>query len=1189
MVGHFKKELYELIKKDERIFKLTQEGSVDGIWFWDLAEPASEWMHSKFWTLLAYDPRKIPSTANAWQGIINQHDLEAALLNLSAYLKTPKHHYEQTVRYKHANGSTVWIRCKAMLIQQTENSPAKMLGIHQDVTAIKHKETSARVEINKTNAPTARHQAAYDNAPVAFHSLDRDGIFMDINSKWIEILGYSRKEVIGKWFGDFLHPEYLTVLRANFPVLQKKGSVSNVKYKIKKKSGEYISIVLEGKAIYDEQGLFKKTFCSFKDITAEELSNTKLRMFNQVLEHSLIAFSILDHNVKFIYANQAYADIWGYKSTTKIIGSSLSKHCADNSLPDIIIDKLKKNGFYVGEFKAKREDGCHFDVRMYAHVDHDENGNKIYPTTSIDITEQKRIKLALQENEEKFRGVFDNANIGIALANEHGDQVNVNNEFLCMLGYSKDEFLAINFVDITHPNDLDAELSHLKKMSAGAINNYSLEKRIRHKNGDYIWVDASIAARRGADKKTSMYIVMAKDISRRKKSEDSLNETLREQSLILENDPTLIIFKDKDNNILRITDTVAQVTGLPKDQIEGKASKDVYPEMADKYYTDDLEVMHSRTAKKGIIEPLPMANGKIKWLLTDKVPYFNHENEIAGIIVFSTDVTELKENEQKYIKKSNEFEALSTKLESINKELIASQKVSQTNERKLRNLLSNLKGIAYQCRKDDDWTMLFISKGVEELTGYRVEEVLLNKVVSWNEIIHNDHRAKVASEVSTAINNQVSFTIEYKIKCKNGEEKWVWEKGFADTSNNSDSLIEGFITDITPLKTIEKDLIASKEKAEEANRLKTEFLNNMSHEIRTPMNGIIGFSRMLDDPIISHEKRSYYAKIVQNSSNQLLRIIDDILEISTLETKQNTLINTEFCLNDFLMELFSIFSIKANERDLPLYIKKGLDDEQSHIVSDQLKLHKIMSNLLENSLKYTIQGYIEFGYYVDQKQLVLYVKDTGIGIAPKNHQIIFERFSQENKELSEKTGGLGLGLSISQENATLLGGNISLKSDKGNGATFYVNIPHHPGAGVNTELFENNPQVESKPTEATYNILIAEDEEINYLYLEALFQGKTTERYNLLHARNGKEAVDYCINEQKIDLVLMDIKMPIMNGHEAAKKIKALQPGMPIIALTAYSSQSDKNLALRNGCDEFLSKPISAEVLFVLIKKYLKF
>ncbi len=382
-----------------------------------------------------------------------------------------------------------------------------------------------------------------------------------------------------------------------------------------------------------------------------------------------------------------------------------------------------------------------------------------------------------------------------------------------------------------------------------------------------------------------------------------------------------------------------------------------------------------------------------------------------------------------------------------------------------------------------------------------------------------------------------------------------------------------------------EELIKAKEKAEESDRLKTEFLNNMSHEIRTPMNAIQGFSNFLNESDLTNEKRNFYINIIQNSGNQLLRIVDDILEISELETKQVRVSENEVCLNDFLLELFSIFDIKAKESKIPLYLKKGLSDKDSAIITDKTKLNKILSNLLENALKFTNEGFIEFGYTVVNNEIEIYVKDTGIGIKTDKQEIIFERFSQENENTATNYGGLGLGLSITKENTGLLGGKIWVKSEKGKGSTFFVTIPYKP-AYSNTEITSQSTIVNQKSSVEKYTILIVEDEEFSYLYLETLFE-KLDLNSTILLVKNGKEAVEMCKTNSKIDFVLMDLKMPIMNGYVTTKQIKEFRPELPIVAQTAYSTTADKNKAISAGCDDFISKPISKEALISMIDKYL--
>ena len=417
------------------------------------------------------------------------------------------------------------------------------------------------------------------------------------------------------------------------------------------------------------------------------------------------------------------------------------------------------------------------------------------------------------------------------------------------------------------------------------------------------------------------------------------------------------------------------------------------------------------------------------------------------------------------------------------------------------------------------------------------------------------------------------------------------------------NLNEEYETINEELKQSNTQLLVSQKKAEESDQLKTEFFNNMSHEIRTPLNGILGFSKFLDKENLSEDKRKYYISIIQNSGNQLMRIIDDILEISQLGTKQVKIHEKEVLLNDLLLEQFSIFDIKAKAQKIPLYLKKGLSDKESIILTDETKLNKILGNLLENALKFTNEGFIEFGYTLvetrrgvsqsadtelsDNKHIEIYVKDTGIGIKSESQKKIFDRFSQEEKGLSRKSGGLGLGLSIAKENAELLGGTITLESEKGKGTTFFVTIPYKSvqkqvdATTLSHQINKNMPKPEQ------YTILIVEDEEVNYLYIDTLLEDFEL-NLNTLHAKHGKEAIEMCKENSKIDLVLMDMKMPIMNGFEATKLIKEFRPNLPIVAQTAYSISSDRNKAFLAGCNDFISKPIKEEILEDIIVKCLK-
>ena len=379
------------------------------------------------------------------------------------------------------------------------------------------------------------------------------------------------------------------------------------------------------------------------------------------------------------------------------------------------------------------------------------------------------------------------------------------------------------------------------------------------------------------------------------------------------------------------------------------------------------------------------------------------------------------------------------------------------------------------------------------------------------------------------------------------------------------------------------ELIKAKEKAEESNRLKTEFLNNMSHEIRTPMNGILGFSEFLNNENLTPKKRNYFVNIIQNSGKQLLRVIDDIIEISRLETKQVKVVENPVCLNNLLFDLFSIFNLKAKENKIPLSLRNGLSNNESTIYTDKSKLNKIISNLLENALKFTNKGKISFGYKLVNNKIELFVKDTGIGISKDKQQIIFDRFAQEENETIKNPNGLGLGLSIAKENSELLGGEISVKSVKGEGATFKVLLPYK---AVKVNTVQKNIEEKQFKSKIKHTILIAEDEDVNYLFIEILLKEKMNLNCTTIHAKDGVAAVEICKNNNNIDFILMDISMPLLDGYEATKQIRTFNKTVPIVMQTAYSTIEDKEKAIEVGCNNFITKPINRKELKTILDSY---
>jgi PAS domain S-box-containing protein len=391
------------------------------------------------------------------------------------------------------------------------------------------------------------------------------------------------------------------------------------------------------------------------------------------------------------------------------------------------------------------------------------------------------------------------------------------------------------------------------------------------------------------------------------------------------------------------------------------------------------------------------------------------------------------------------------------------------------------------------------------------------------------------------------------------------------------------INDITERLHFVESLKEAKLNAEESDRLKTAFLANMSHEIRTPMNSIVGFSNLLNDPKLKSDKKQEFLQHILQSSSLLLNLIDDIIDISKIEAGQMNISVQQFKVNEVVKEIFASFKeSNVNEKlKFRLVIPRGTDDLLCN--TDPLRLRQVLTNLLSNAVKFTPEGSIELGYKLDPQKsrprIEFYLKDTGIGIPENKLDLIFERFRQVDDSQSRQYGGTGLGLAISKRLVELIGGTIWVESEKGKGSTFYFTIPY-----VLPEPDEfTTQQFDSKK----YNwkgksILIAEDENSNFELIKAAISNT---RINVLRANNGEEAVDYVHSGEPVDLILMDIRMPVMNGYDATREIKSINKKIPIVAITAYAMSEDEAKSIKAGCDKYVSKPIRPVKLLEMINE----
>ena len=378
-----------------------------------------------------------------------------------------------------------------------------------------------------------------------------------------------------------------------------------------------------------------------------------------------------------------------------------------------------------------------------------------------------------------------------------------------------------------------------------------------------------------------------------------------------------------------------------------------------------------------------------------------------------------------------------------------------------------------------------------------------------------------------------------------------------------------------------KQLEISKHKAEESDKLKSSFLANLSHEIRTPMNAIVGFSDLLNNPDLDENDKSEYLRIINRSGINLVSIIEDLIEMSKIDALQIKPKYKGINLNKCIKELYETIKVTIpKEKQFDFFVIECQNPIKKYLLTDVVKLKQILVNLIANAIKFTDKGSISFGYEIDEndRTVVFTVKDTGRGIDEKNLKAIFDRFLRVEDHFHAESNGLGLGLAISKAYIEMLGGSINVKSSFGNGSIFTFKIPLV--FEESEKKVKNNIKASFDSNSGNETILIAEDDNINFLLLKKILQLRN---YTILRANNGQEAVDICAVNKDIDLVFMDVKMPVMNGLDAFAIIKETNPDLIVIAQTAYSSAEDQEMILNLGFKNYITKPLKREKIFELL------
>ncbi len=632
------------------------------------------------------------------------------------------------------------------------------------------------------------------------------------------------------------------------------------------------------------------------------------------------------------------------------------------------------------------------------------------------------------------------------------------------------------------------------------------------------------------------------NVTRIRSLQNALKESEDRFRSILKNANAIIYMKDLTGRYILTNEKFEDLMQISNMEVIGKSDYDIFPEeYAKSIVKTDLEVISYQ--KTVLVEEVLPVNNEPYTFLSCKFPVYQDKDNIYAMCCISTNITERKKAEDEL-----------SKIFNLSADLIC---------------IVTLKG-----------NILKINPAFERALGYKHKEFTKKTIFDF---IHPEDIQNTIDTVKDKLrNNESIIKHENRYICKDGSIKWfswisqpLYEKGIAFS----------IARDITSNKFYEKELIKAKEKAEESDRLKSSFLANMSHEIRTPMNGILGFSKMLEDESLSPEKRKQYIEYVNTSANQFLSIINDIIDFSKIEAGQLELNTDDVDLNKMMAGLYGQFESlrKSQERSsIMINYSTVFKDSDCYIVGDEARIRQVLYNLLCNAMKFTHKGEIEFGYILkDDSALVIFVKDTGIGISKNKLTIVFEKFRQEDESFTRKYGGTGLGLPICKGLVKLMGGKIWVESAKGKGSTFYFTIPFKRSVLKSKKMTITNSEEEYDWS--SKKILIVEDDLLGCEYLKEIMEPTNV---NIILAESGLEAISSVKNHPDIDLVLMDLRIPEMDGYTTTSEIKKIRPEIPVVVQTANALPEDKIRAEKAGCDDFVTKPINRKELLAKLNSY---
>jgi PAS domain S-box-containing protein len=1071
-------------------------------------------------------------------------------------------------------------------------------GIIIDITKFKQAEEDIRHEnvrfqelVNTINSGVAIFKVLNDGES------GKDYIIQDFNRAALKIEGLTKEKVVGKSLFDLRPAIDDYGLISTFREVWKTGKAAF--YPATVYIDEHFSSYYENRVFRLPNG---EIVAVYDDVTDRENAAIKIKESQERFDLAMKAAKdgVYDWNLlsNEIYYSPGWKSMLGYRDEE--LPNDFSVWEKLTSPEDVkkswaMLDELinKKRDRFELEFKMKHKDGHWVNVLSRAEAVFDASGKAVRVVgTHVDISERILAEEKVLKEKTKTQQYLDIADVMLISIDSSGIVQLINPKGCKILGYSEEEILGKNWYDNFLPERVRENVKVVaKKVFSGEIESVEyFENEILTKSGQEKLISWNNAVLKDDTGKITGTLSSGEDITERRRAEITLRESEQKLRNIFENSTNMFYSHTPEHMLTYVSPQVEIILGYTVEETLVKwtdlASDNPLNEIG-----FEITKIAIESGKRQAPYQLELVNkdGTKIWVEVREFPVVE-KGKTIGISGSLADITERKHADQ-----------IRTVLFNISNRAIRTDDLNKFIwfiREELGTIIDTTNFyIALYDENTDTLSLPFFKDEKDNISSLPAGKTLTSYVIKTKRSLLATQKVKYKLEQAGEIElfgTDSEVWLGVPLKIDGAVMGVVVVQSYTDKNafSKSDQKMLEFVSDQISIsidrKQAEDNLLSALQKAQESDRLKSAFLAAMSHELRTPLTAIIGFSEIIDDEPLPVEDILEYNKTILSSGNHLLRIVEDIFDITLIESGEIKLEKSDVELGHILNNVYEIIKIhqhEANKEYIALNLITAQHGTDLVVNTDPSKLKQILINLVKNAINFTISGNINFGYRIVSEQgnpmLKFFVEDTGIGIPKGKQDIIFDVFRQLDDSYTRKVGGTGLGLAISKKLTELLGGRIWLDSEEGKGSTFYFTIP----LGHNNEMDTSKINAKEMKIDLTgKTILIVEDVENSYEFLKIVIEKSGA---NTLWACNGEESISCCRENDSIDLVLMDINMPDMNGYEATIEIKKFKPNLPIIAQTAYAISGDREQSLEAGCDDYISKPINKGELFRLINKHL--